>query len=101
MPWHEVGNAAKPDRDALVAAYVASLKMLGQFHDDIHVVVREACRANLEFRTDQTDTNAEARDAILDRKLDDMMTQAFAAWLPARNALTADLMSLSSDISMN
>jgi len=97
LPWHEVGNAAKPDRDALVAVYVASLKMLGQFHDDIHVVVQEACRANLEFRTDQTDTNAEARDAILDRQLEDMMSQAFAAWLPARNALTANLMSLSSD----
>ncbi len=97
LPWHGFGNGAKLDREALVAAYVASLKMLGQFHDDIQVVVREACRANLEFRTDEVEAHAEARDAVLGMKLEDMMSQAFSAWLPARNALTASLMSLSSD----
>ena len=71
---------------------------MNECYDEIRNVVLEACRANLEFRAnDNNETHAEARDAILEGKLNEMMTQAFAAWLPAKNSLTASLMSNSPD----
>ncbi|MCY2994770.1 MAG: hypothetical protein NTY19_43950 [Planctomycetota bacterium] len=87
---------ASPDgseRQPFVEAYVRSLNQLGQFRQDVEDLVREACRANLEFRQAGGTTNVIARDAVLSAKLNEMLVQAACDWLPARNILDGPLVS--------
>lgn len=93
LAWQELSALSSPARETVATAYINSLKTLNQFYHDIRTVICEACRANLEFRADENATHVEARDKILSDKLEEMMTQAFVAWLPAKNALTASLLS--------
>lgn len=73
LAWHEVQFTTNPSRDTVVAGYIGSLKQLGTFRDDVQNLVREACRANLEFRQGAGETLAEARDAVLNAKREEMM----------------------------
>lgn len=98
LAWHEVPFDQNPDRETVVGAYVNSLKQLAKFQSDIENLVSEVCRANLEFRQGAGETHAEARDTILKAKLDEMTDQAFSGWMPAKNIVTADLLSHSPDI---
>ena len=98
LPWHTIPLTESPDRETVATAYINSLKTLSECYNEIRNVVLEACRANLEFRANDNETHKEARDAVLGEKLDDMMTQAFAAWLPAKNSLTANLLSSLPDV---
>ena len=97
LAWHEVPFARNADRETVVGAYVNSLKQLAGFRYDIENLVFEVCRANLEFRQSAGETHAEARDAILKAKLDEMTDQAFSHWMPAKNIVRADLLSQSPD----
>lgn len=97
LAWHELSPLSSPARETVATAYINSLKTLNEFYHDVRTVICEACLANLEFRADENATHVEARDKILSDKLEEMMTQAFAAWLPAKNALTASLLSNSPD----
>jgi len=98
LAWQVSSLSEVTDRETVATAYISSLKTLNECYDEIRNVVLEACRANLEFRAnDNNETHTEARDAILEGKLNEMMTQAFATWLPAKNSLTASLMSNSPD----
>ncbi len=97
LAWHELSPLSSPARETVATAYINSLKTLNEFYNEIRTVICEACRANLEFRTDENATHVEARDKILGGKLEEMMTQAFAAWVPVKNSLTASLMSNSPD----
>ena len=98
LAWHEIPFAQNPDRETVVGAYVNSLKQLAGFRNDIENLVFEVCRANLEFRQGAGETHAEARDAILKTKLDEMMDQAFSGWMPAKNIVSADLLSQSPNV---
>jgi hypothetical protein len=97
LAWHALSPWSLPARETVATAYIDSLKTLNEFYHDVRTVICEACRANLEFRADENATHVEARDKILGGKLEEMMTQAFAAWLPAKNSLTASLLSNSPD----
>lgn len=98
LAWHEIPLAQNPDRETVVGAYVNSLKQLAGFQKDIENLVFEVCRANLEFRQGAGETHAEARDAILKAKLDEMTDQAFSGWMPAKNIVSADILSKSPDV---
>jgi len=98
LAWHEVPFARNADRETVVGAYVHSLKQLAGFRNDIENLVFEVCRANLEFRQGAGETHAEARDAILKAKLDEMTDQAFSRSMPAKNIVSADLLSQSPDV---
>ena len=98
LSWHEIPFAQNPDRETVVGAYVNSLKQLGGFRNDIENLVFEVCRANLEFRQGAGETHTEARDAILKARLDEMTDQAFSGWMPAKNMVSADLLSHSPDV---
>lgn len=93
LPWHGIKLAETPDREAIVRAYINSLKQLGQYRSDVENLVGEACRANLKFRQGAGETHFEARDAILTTKLNEMMAPAFSAWKPAENIVSAELLS--------
>ena len=98
LAWHEIPFPQNADRETIVGAYVNSLKQLGGFRNDIENLVFEVCRANLEFRQGTGETHVEARDAILNAKLDEMIDQAFSGWMPAKNMVSADLLSHSPDV---
>jgi hypothetical protein len=98
LAWQVSSASGVTDRETVATAYISSLKTLNECYNEIRTVVLEACRANLEFRANDNKTHTEARDAVLSGKLDEMMTQAFAAWLPAKNSLTASLLSSSPDV---
>jgi hypothetical protein len=93
LAWHELQSAETADRETIVSAYIDSLKQLGKCRSDVETLVFEACRANLEFRQGARETHTEARDAILNNKLNEMMAQAFSAWKSAGNIVTAELLS--------
>ena len=98
LAWHEIPLAQNPDRETVVGAYVNSLKQLAAFQNDIENLVSEVCRANLEFRQGAGETHTEARDAILKARLDEMTDQAFSGWMPAKNIVSADILSKSPDV---
>lgn len=98
LAWHASPFAENPDREIVVGAYVNSLKQLAGFRNDVEALIMETCRANLEFRQDTGELYAEARDAILKSKLKEMMDQAFSGWMPAKNIVTADLLSRTADV---
>lgn len=98
LAWHEIPFPQNADRETVVGAYVNSLKQLQGFRNDIENLVFEVCRANLEFRQGAGETHAEARDSILNAKLDEMTDQAFSGWMPAKNIVSADLLSHSPDV---
>jgi len=98
LAWHEIPFAQSPDRETVVGAYVDSLKQVAEFQSDLEDLVSEVCRANLEFRQGAGETHAEARDTILNAKLDEMTDQAFSGWMSAKNIVTADLLSKSPDV---
>jgi len=77
----------------LVEAYVASLNQLAQFRQEVDLLLRAACEANLEFRQELGETHAAARDAALQSERDDMLRQAACDWFPPRNVLDAKLVS--------
>lgn len=91
--WTRLAWATLPsldaDRQACVEAYVRSLNQLDQFRLDVEGVVRAACLASLEFRQALGETHANARDAALDAKLDEMLDQAACDWRSPRNVLDA------------
>ncbi len=78
LAWHELSPLSSPARETVATAYINSLKTLNEFYHDIRTVICEACRANLEFRTDENVAHVEARDKILGDKLEEMMMQAFS-----------------------
>ena len=88
LAWHEIPFAQNPDRETVVGAYVKSLKQLAEFQSDIENLVSEVCRANLEFRQGAGETHAEARNAILNAKLDEMTDLTFTGWMPAKNIVS-------------
>ena len=93
LPWHDIQSKENPDRETVVSAYINSLKQLGVFRDEVQTLVREASRANLEFRQGAGATHMEARDAILNAKLDEMTAPAFSLWKPVKNIVSAELLS--------
>jgi len=93
LKWREVQSTENPSRDALVAAYIESLKQLDGFRADVQRVIEEACRANLEFRQDAGETHVAARDAVLNDKLKEMIAEASSDWLPFKNIAGAALLS--------
>ncbi len=88
LAWHEIPFAQNPDRETVVGAYVNSLKQLAAFQNDVETLVFEVCRANLEFRQGAGETHAEARDAILKAKLDEMTDQAFSEGAGCRRRIS-------------
>ena len=90
LAWSTV-SPDDTDRQPLVEAYIGSLKQLAGFRDDVDDTVRCACLANLEFRQQKGETNIVARDSALAAKLDEMLSQASADWLPVANVLDAKL----------
>jgi len=93
LPWQATVTHAAPDREAVVSAYVNSLKQLAVYRNDVEMLVLEAWRANLEFRQSAGETHEEAREAVLSGKLEETMAQAFLDWMPAKNIVTAALLS--------
>ena len=98
LAWYEIQIAETPDRETVVRAYVNSLKQLGEYRNAVETLVFEACRANLEFRQGAGETLAEARDAVLNAKLDEMIALASKRWEPAKNIVSADLLSQPLDV---
>lgn len=92
LSWPAVQSTENPDRESLVAAYIKSLQQLDVLRDDVQRVFREACRANLEFQQETGDTRTEARDAILNTKLNEMIEQASCDWDRAKNIVGAALL---------
>ena len=93
LKWREVQSTENPGRDVLVAAYIERLKQLDGFRADVQCVIEEACRANLEFRQDAGETHIEARDAVLNDKLKEMIAETSSDWLSFKNIAGAALLS--------
>ena len=92
LPWSKT-DRDESERKPLVEAYVRSLSRLDEFRRDVENMVRAACVANLEFRQATGETNAKARDAVLEAKLDEMLEKAACDWRPIRNILDERLVS--------
>ncbi len=88
LTWNTIPSD-HTDRQPLVETYIASLKQLDGFRQDVQTMVRCACLANLEFRQGRGKTHVGARDAVLAKKLDEMFSRAAAHWLPMKNVLDA------------
>jgi len=93
LPWQGTNTHGTPDREAVVSAYVNSLKQLAVYRNDVETLVLEAWRANLEFRQGAGETHEEAREAVVNGKLEESMAHAFLGWKPVKNIVTADLLS--------
>ena len=97
LPWSAVSSRGS-DRQQIVEAYVKSLERLAQCRSDVDRLVRAACEANLEFRQGAGETHAQARDAALQRKLDELLAKAAGDWLPSQNVLNARTVSQPVDV---
>ena len=93
LAWNQHQSVHTLDKNSVAKLYVESVKQLDGFRDDVLNVLREACRANLEFRQVGAELNEEARDAIFDRKLSEMKTQVSEGWGETRNISGAELFS--------
>jgi hypothetical protein len=92
LSWAQL-SADVSEVQPLVEAYVASLNQLAQFRQEVDLLLRAACEANLDFRQESGETHAAARDAALQSERDDMLRQAACDWFPPRNVLDAKLVS--------
>ena len=72
LVWNQV-SADETERQPIVKAYIDSLNQMDQFRQDVEDMTRYACLANLEFRQAAGETDVQARDAVLDAKLDEML----------------------------
>lgn len=97
LTWNRNKNGRVLNTDVLAAEYVESLKQLKTFRDEVQQVFQEACRANLEFRQESGETHVEARDAVLSKRLSEMMSEASQDWTPPENIASAELFSLPID----
>ena len=93
LAWNQHQSVHTLDKNSVAKLYVESVKQLDGFRDDVLNVLREACRANLEFRQVGAELNEEARDAIFDRKLSEMKTQVSEGWGVTQNISGAELFS--------
>lgn len=92
LAWFSITPEA-PERQPIVEAYVRSLNQMDGFRREVEELVRHACLANLEFRQARGETNVNARDAVMDAKLQELLTEAAHDWLPTKNVLDAKLVS--------
>ena len=92
LVWNSL-PAENQQRQSLVESYIESLKQIDRFREDVQAMIRLACHANLEFRQGTGPTHEQAANAAISSKLDEMMSDAAADWLPTRNVLDAKLVS--------
>lgn len=92
LAWVPTTTAEVPC-ETLVASYIQSLNQLDRYRRDVDGMIRAACIANLEFRQEQGETHAGAKDAVVTGKLKEMLQSSFDAWMPVRNVVDARLVS--------
>lgn len=93
LPLASLKKTADLDAEGLVTIYVESLKQVHQFRQDAEALRRAICAANVEFRQASGETNGEARDKALDTRLAELSARASFDIVPARNVLSAELIS--------
>lgn len=85
--WTRLSSAqAKED---VIQAYVQSLNQIARMRTEVDKLIRHACLANLEFRQNAGETDAEARDAALAEELEEQLSDAACDWKPPANMLNA------------
>jgi hypothetical protein len=97
LAWNQIQSIPALSRESVAEHYIESVKQLDGYRNDVLTVLREACRANLEFRHEAGELHTEARDAVLERKLSEMMTQVSKGWKSTLNISSAELFSRPAD----
>lgn len=97
LPW-VASPANRADRASLVETYIRSVAVLERYRTEVGQLIRAACVANIEFRQAVGETHQGARDAAVQKKIDEMLERVGSRWKPIRNVADAKLASQSTDV---